>query len=160
MSEGLIFLHVDGKGETGYGTLYTSGSLGVIYTKSLEKHLYPKSIFSKVTDFYRVLSMDGVYLASQILEDKTLTTVISYDRGAKWERIKQPDGAECKKEPCNLQVYNSFSKSKDVIGAEPISIANAPGLIIVHGHVAASLQNTPPDVFISNNGGYSFFLVS
>lgn len=160
MSEGMIFLHVDNNGTSGHGILYTSGPLGLIYTESLQRHLYPEyqsSPYANVTDFYRVQSMDGVYLASQLLKDQTIRTVISYNRGVKWQTIDNLKGSKCQKKPCNLQVYNSFSRSQSVNGFEPVSISNIPGLIIVHGHVGAALQTTPTDVFISNDGGYSFF---
>ncbi|CAD5115363.1 DgyrCDS4342 [Dimorphilus gyrociliatus] len=158
MSEDLIFLHVDNPGDTGHGTLYTSGARGLVYSESLLRHLYPNTRTGDLTDFYKVLSMDGVYITSKILESTTIITLISYDRGAEWKSVPVPKNAECSMEVCSLQIYNSYSASQGVKGSRPVSVANAPGLIIVHGHVGDSLQRRDTDVYISNDGGYSFFL--
>ena len=40
-------------------------------------------------------SIRGVYLASQMGEENSIHTVISYNRGATWENIKRPQGASC-----------------------------------------------------------------
>ena len=82
--------------DTGHGTLYTSDATGVIFSESLKRHLYPN--FRDVTDFYRVRSMRSVYLASQLESDKSIHTVITFDRGATWQPVKRPAGVVCKDE--------------------------------------------------------------
>ena len=82
--------------DTGHGTLYTSGAQGVVYSESLPKHLYPN--YGEVTDFYRVESMRGVYITSQILEDNSIRSMITYNRGATWQTLGRPKGAMCKDE--------------------------------------------------------------
>lgn len=87
--------------DTGRGTLYTSDATGIIFSESLKNHLYPN--YEDLTDFYRVQSMRGVYIASQLMKDDSIRTVISFDRGGEWQPIKRPDGAPCKDE---TKVFN------------------------------------------------------
>ena len=65
------------------GTLFTSGSDGDFYTQSLTDHVSE--------DFYKVLSMNGVYITTQKQSDQSLTTLISLDRGAEWKPITVKD---------------------------------------------------------------------
>ena len=80
--------------DTGHGTLYTSGSEGIVYSESLRRHLYPN--FGQIHDFYKVKSMRGVYITSQMSDDDSIHTMISYNRGASWQKIPKPDNAVCK----------------------------------------------------------------
>ncbi len=50
------------------------------------------------TLFVQVKSIRGVYLASQLLEDNSIHTVITYNRGATWEKVRRPERAPCKNE--------------------------------------------------------------
>ena len=53
----------------------------------------------ELTDFYKVQSMRGTYLASQLSDDdQSIHTVISFDRGAEWQHVARPAGASCKDE--------------------------------------------------------------
>ncbi|GFR77046.1 sortilin [Elysia marginata] len=94
MSEGLIFMHVDNPGDTGYGTLYTSSDNGLLYSESLQHHLYPNG--NTAHDFYKIESIRGVFLASQMGWDKSIHTVITYNRGGEWKNVSRPLGSECK----------------------------------------------------------------
>ena len=83
--------------DTGHGILYTSDSTGVVFAESLINHLYPNYV--ELTDFYRVTSMRGTYLASQLrTSDQSIHTVISWDRGAEWKDVPRPANAPCKDE--------------------------------------------------------------
>jgi len=157
-SEGQIFLHVDEPGDTGKGTLFLSDATGVRFSKSLENHLYPN--FQDLSDFYPVQSMRGVYIANQLQSDNSIHTVVSYNRGADWQPIERPKGVPCADEnqKCYLHVHNAYSRSRGIRANPPMSISNAIGLILVHGHVAASLQTSDPDVFVSSDGGYNWRL--
>ena len=42
--------------------------------------------------------MRGVYLASQIDDDNSIHSVITFDRGASWQPVKRPQGVMCKNE--------------------------------------------------------------
>ena len=66
----------------------------MLYSESLQKHLYPN--YGDTTDFYRVQSMRGVYLASQMRDDNSIHTVISYNVGGTWHSVPAPPGVLCK----------------------------------------------------------------
>jgi len=157
-SEGQIFLHVDEPGDTGKGTLFLSDATGVEFTKSLENHLYPN--FQDLTDFYTVQSMRGVYIANKLESDNSIRTVISYNRGGDWQPIKRPKNVSCADETkeCYLHIHNAYSRARGIAANPPLSIPNAVGIILVHGHIAASLQTSAPDVFVSSDGGYNWRL--
>ncbi|XP_071809256.1 sortilin-like [Asterias amurensis] len=158
MNEGMVFMHVDNEGDTGAGTLYTSDADGIVFSVSLEQHLFPEG--STITDFYRVTSVRGVYLASQVEStDQSVHTVITFDRGGVWQPVKAPKDSKCKDSAtsCNLQIHNHYSQFKGVNApSAPLSQPNATGLILAHGNVADSLETHAPDVFVSNDGGYNW----
>lgn len=52
--------------DTGYGTIYTSDDQGIIYSKSLERHLYTTT--RGETDFTNVTSLRGIYITSVLSE--------------------------------------------------------------------------------------------
>ena len=72
-------------------------------------------------------------------KDLTLTTLITYNRGATWQRIDPPanENAKCNDDAkCSLQLHVAFSRSEYGAAPQgPLSIDNATGLIIAHGHV-------------------------
>ncbi|XP_071161157.1 sortilin-like isoform X2 [Mytilus edulis] len=156
MNEGLVFMHVDNPGDTGHGTLYTSSGKGMLYSESLQKHLYPN--YGDSTDFFRVQSMRGVYLASQMRDDNSIHTVISYNLGGTWHPVPKPEGSTCKdpKKECALQIHGTYSRSRGIISELPLSVPSATGVILAHGHVADALQTTKPDVYITTDGGYKW----
>ena len=69
MSQDLIFIHVSNPDSVDFGTLYTSGSTGVVFSESLERHLFTHNT---VTDFYRVKGMRGVFITSKVCEINAL----------------------------------------------------------------------------------------
>jgi len=157
-SEGQIFLHVDEPGDTGKGTLYLSDATGVEFTKSLENHLYPN--YQHLTDFYPVKSMRGVYIANQLAPDNSIRTVVSYNRGGDWQTVERPKNVSCEDETreCSLHIHNEYSRVRNIRANPPLSVPNAVGLILVHGHIANALQTSDPDVFVSSDGGYNWRL--
>nr|CDS16971.1 sortilin [Echinococcus granulosus] len=88
-----VFLHVDEPGDTGHGILYVSDSTGTVFTESLRRHFYPNH--ATVTDFFRILSIPGTFLATQMNPDTTLRTVITHDRGSTWQPLPVPEGLSC-----------------------------------------------------------------
>lgn len=158
MSEGLIFMHVDDPENTGTGTIYTSASDGIVFAESLLRHLFPNG--NQVTDFYKVESMRGVYLASQVYSDSTIHTVITYDRGGIWSPVRKPAEVPCVDTGvCQLQIHNQYSRLKGIrFPAGPISDSTATGLLLVHATVASSLELRPPDVYVTSDGGYNWRL--
>ena len=70
-----------------------SDSTGTVFTESLRRHFYPNH--ATVTDFFRILSIPGTFLATQMNPDTTLRTVITHDRGATWGPLPVPEGLSC-----------------------------------------------------------------
>jgi len=156
MSEEMVFLHVDKKGDTGHGDIYTSDERGIVYSLSLTRHLYPND--KGVNDFYRVKSMPGTYITSMLKLDNTVQSLITHDKGGVWKNIKAPEGSKCPTDrTCDLHIHNSFSASKDVkLPSLPLSSENTVGLILVHGNLGDSLSIKNPDVYVSGDGGLSW----
>lgn len=159
MSEGMIFLHVDDPGDTGRGVLYTSDADGIVFGESLRNHVYTNVL--EVTDFYKVESMRGTYITSRMNNDNSITTVISFNRGGEWGTIPLKE-EQCKNvnlelgEKCSLQIHNRFSRSRGVqFTMGPLSIPNAVGIILAHGHPGSAL-NRNVDVWMTRDGGYTW----
>ncbi|XP_039270860.2 sortilin-like [Styela clava] len=158
MSEDMVFVHVDADGGSGDGSIYTSDERGIIYSKSLDHHLYPS--LGSVTDFYKVSSLEGVYITSQLEhQGSTIHSMITYNKGGTWQNIDSPKNSVCPptEKVCFLQIHSLFSRSKGVAIPEfPKSSASATGIIIAHGNIGDALNFNTPDVYISNDGGYSW----
>ncbi|CAG5130317.1 unnamed protein product, partial [Candidula unifasciata] len=141
---------------TGHGVLYTSSSSGLVYSESLRNHLFPN--YNIVHDFYKVESIRGVYLASQMSDDKSIHTMITYNRGAEWKKVPRPIGVECQNDEKSgdryLEPTNGIALVHGESGDRYLEPTN--GIVLVHAHVASNLQTTPPDVFLSTDGGYNF----
>ena len=165
-SEDMIFFHVDDKGDTGYGSIYTSDSTGRVFDLSLRRHLYPNFSPSehrnKITDFYKVDSPDsyGTYITSRVLPEKSnsIETVITFNKGGKWQVISEDNvekiKGKCRDSICNLQIHNQFSLEKNIIPTSgPKTSKNAPGLILAHANLGDALTDTDIDFYISTNGG-------
>ena len=52
--------------DTGFGTIFTSDDRGIVYSKSLDRHLYTTT--GGETDFTNVTSLRGVYMTSVLSE--------------------------------------------------------------------------------------------
>lgn len=90
--------------------LYISDRRGTGFSLSLESIVY--STEYNLIDFYRVASLEGVYVATQV---DTITrygqTVISFDKGAQWRPIGKPLDDSCqseKPEDCRLQLHLDY----------------------------------------------------
>jgi len=73
--------------------LYLSDATGIVFSESLNDHLYPN--YEDLTDFYAVQSLRGVYIASQLSADNSIHTMITYNRGGEWQPIPRPEGLPC-----------------------------------------------------------------
>jgi len=157
MSEDMIFLHVDVPGDTGHGDIYTSDERGIVYSKSLKKHLYPNE--KSIHDFYKVKSLPGTYITSQLSDDNTVHSLITFDKGGEWKPIPSPAGLSCPttETSCDLQIHQMFSASKHIsLPSYPLSSNQSVGIIIAHGNIGDGLNMKPPDVYVSRDGGYSW----
>ncbi|XP_036373775.1 sortilin [Megalops cyprinoides] len=154
--EDMIFMHVDDPGaDTYFGTVYTSDDRGILYSKSLERHLFGGEGKS---DFTNITSLRGVYLTNVLEEDGRIRTVISFDRGGEWQLLNKPENAECGKNTknCNLHIHGEYSRFNGLAPMLPLSDPSAVGLVIAHGSVGDSVTSAWPDVYVSDDGGYTW----
>uniref|UniRef100_A0A8C6SD88 Sortilin 1a n=1 Tax=Neogobius melanostomus TaxID=47308 RepID=A0A8C6SD88_9GOBI len=162
-SQELVFMHVDDPGDSGVGTVYVSDDRGTVFSKSLERHLYTAT--GSDTDFTVVSSLRGVYMTSILTQDGAVETVITFNQGARWQLLKGPESSRCDSETsanrphrCRLHIHATYSTSLKLnVPMLPLSQANAVGLIIAHGSIGESESVLSPDVYISDDGGYSWF---
>uniref|UniRef100_A0A9J7Z076 Sortilin n=1 Tax=Cyprinus carpio carpio TaxID=630221 RepID=A0A9J7Z076_CYPCA len=156
----MVFMHVDEPGDTGFGTIYVSDDRGTVYSKSLERHLYTTP--GGETDFTNVTSLRGVFTTSVLVEDGSVQTVVSFDQGGEWVPLKKPENSKCDstaKDPemCSLHIHASYSTSMKLnVPMLPLSEPNAVGLILAHGSVGDAISMLTPDVYVSDDGGYTW----
>ncbi|KAG8589148.1 hypothetical protein GDO81_006276 [Engystomops pustulosus] len=159
-SDDMVFIHVDDEGDTGCGTIYTSDDRGIVYSKSLERHLYTKT--GGETDFTNVTSLRGVYITSVLSKDNSIYSVITFDQGGEWSRLNKPENADCDstakdKAKCSLHIHAQYSMSQNLaVPLPPMSEPNAIGIVIAHGSVGDAVSVARPSVYLSDDGGYSW----
>ncbi|XP_056886189.1 sortilin-like [Takifugu flavidus] len=160
----MIFMHVDDPGDSGVGTIYVSDDRGAVFSKSLERHLYTTT--GSETDFTAITSLRGVYMTSVLTEDGVVETVVTFDQGAKWQVLRSPQSSQCDSETstnrpkrCRLHIHASYSTTMKMnVPMLPLSQPNAVGLVLAHGSVGDSESVLSPDVYVSDDGGYSWLL--
>ncbi|XP_029509649.1 sortilin-like [Oncorhynchus nerka] len=161
-SDDMVFMHVDEPGDTGIGTIYISDDRGTLYSKSLERHLYTAT--GGDTDFTNVTSLRGVYMTSVLTEDGSVETVVSFDQGGEWRPVQRPRNSRCDTETitnrpdrCSLHIHALYSISMKMnVPLLPLTQFNAIGLILAHGSVGDPASVLSPDVYVSDDGGYSW----
>ncbi|NXK93023.1 SORT protein, partial [Formicarius rufipectus] len=159
-NDDLVFMHVDEPGDTGFGTIYTSDDRGIIYSKSLERHLYTTT--GGETDFTNVTSLRGTFITSVLSEDNSIQSVITFDRGGQWVPLRRPYNSTCDStarsgDECSLHIHASYSISQKLnVPMAPLAEPNAVGIVIAHGSVGGAISVMSPDVYISDDGGYSW----
>ncbi|XP_067437689.1 sortilin [Thunnus thynnus] len=154
--EDMLFMHVDNPGDTFFGTMYTSDDRGILFSKSLERHLFDGQ---RKSDFTNITSLRGVYLTNKLDEDGRIRSVISFNRGGTWSQLNKPENVECgeKVKNCNLHIHGEHSRNNRIVPMLPLSEPTAIGLVIAHGTVGDSLSSSQnPDVFVSSDGGYNW----
>ncbi|XP_076022393.1 sortilin-like [Genypterus blacodes] len=156
----MVFMHVDEPGDTGFGTLYVSDDRGTVFSKSLERHLYTTT--GGDTDFTNVTSLRGVFITSVLAADNSVQSMVSFDQGGEWRPLRQPANTKCDataKDPekCSLHIHAAYSISMMLnIPMLPLSEPNAVGLILAHGSVGDAISVMKPDVYVSDDGGYTW----
>ncbi|KAJ8370221.1 hypothetical protein SKAU_G00102490 [Synaphobranchus kaupii] len=159
-NDDMVFMHVDEPGDTNVGTIFVSDDRGTVYSKSLERHLYTTTGID--TDFTVVTSLRGVYMTSVLAEDGSMQTVVTFDQGGEWELLQKPGNSKCvpsakDKEQCNLHIHASYSTSMKLnVPMLPLTEPNAVGLILAHGSVGDAISVITADVYVSDDGGYSW----
>ncbi|XP_032377305.1 sortilin 1b [Etheostoma spectabile] len=156
----MVFMHVDEPGDTGFGTIYVSDDRGTVYSKSLERHLYTTT--NGDTDFTNVTSLRGVFITSVLAEDNSVQSVVSFDQGGEWVPLRKPDNSKCDataKDPdkCSLHIHAAYSIAMKLnVPMLPLTEPNAVGLILAHGSVGDAISVMKPDVYVSDDGGYTW----
>ncbi|KAK5863465.1 hypothetical protein PBY51_000494 [Eleginops maclovinus] len=156
----MVFMHVDEPGDTGFGTIYVSDDRGTVYSKSLERHLYTTT--GGDTDFTNVTSLRGVFFTSVLAEDNSVQSVVSFDQGGEWVPLRKPANSKCDataKDPdkCTLHIHAAYSTAMKLnVPMLPLTEPNAVGLIISHGSVGDAISVMKPDVYVSDDGGYTW----
>uniref|UniRef100_A0A8C1W0X2 Sortilin 1a n=1 Tax=Cyprinus carpio TaxID=7962 RepID=A0A8C1W0X2_CYPCA len=152
----MIFMHVDEPGDSGIGSIYVSDDRGIVFSKSLERHLYTTT--GGDTDFTNITSLRGVYMTSILAVDGSVQTVITFNQGGEWRTLQRPWNGECDSTTCSLHIHASYSISMKLnVPMQPLSEPNAVGLILAHGSVGGAVSVLSPDVFVSEDGGYTWF---
>uniref|UniRef100_A0A8C5CVY3 VPS10 domain-containing protein n=1 Tax=Gadus morhua TaxID=8049 RepID=A0A8C5CVY3_GADMO len=118
--------------------------------------------------FYSILTanQDMVFMHVDDPGENTVETVITFDQGAKWQALRSPQNGHCdmqtaanKPERCRLHIHASYSTTlKMNVPMLPLSQPNAVGLILAHGSMGDSVSVLSPDVYVSDDGGYSWLL--
>ncbi|KAM8753841.1 sortilin 1b [Acanthopagrus schlegelii] len=156
----MVFMHVDEPGDSGFGTIYVSDDRGTVYSKSLERHLYTTT--GGETDFTNVTSLRGVFITSILAEDSSVQTVVSFDQGGEWVPLRKPADSKCDataKDPdkCSLHIHAAYSTAMRLnVPMLPMTEPNAVGLILAHGSVGDAISVMRPDVYVSDDGGYTW----
>uniref|UniRef100_A0A8C5GAU3 Sortilin-like n=1 Tax=Gouania willdenowi TaxID=441366 RepID=A0A8C5GAU3_GOUWI len=163
-NEDMIFMHVDDPGDSGVGTIYVSDDRGTVFSKSLERHLYTTT--GSDTDFTVITSLRGVYMTSVLTEDGALETVITYNQGGKWQTLRHPQNSHCSTDSstnrpnrCRLHIHASYSTTMRMnVPMLPLCQPNAVGVILAHGSTGDAESALSPDVYVSDDGGYTWLL--
>ncbi|XP_076578674.1 sortilin [Chaetodon auriga] len=154
--EDMLFMHVDNPGDTFFGTMYTSDDRGILFSKSLERHLFDGQ---RKSDFTNITSLRGVYLTNKLDDDGRIRSVISFNRGGTWRQLNKPENVDCEEQVqnCNLHIHGEHSRNNHIVPMLALSEPTAIGLVIAHGTVGDSLSSSQhPDVFVSSDGGYNW----
>ncbi|XP_024139617.1 sortilin isoform X3 [Oryzias melastigma] len=180
--EDMLFMHVDNPGDTYFGTMYTSDDRGILFSKSLERHLFDGH---RRSDFTNITSLRGAYLTNKLDVDGRIRSVISFNRGGAWRQLDKPENVDCEAHvkkvgrhhrymrslryniptslcflflsQCNLHIHGEHSRKNGIVPMLALSEPTAVGLVIGHGTVGDSLSSSQyPDVFVSSDGGYSW----
>ncbi|CAG5927509.1 unnamed protein product [Menidia menidia] len=154
--EDMLFMHVDNPGDTFFGTMYTSDDRGILFSKSLERHLFDGQ---RKSDFTNITSLRGVYLTNKLDVDGRIRSVISFNRGGTWRQLEKPENVDCGDhvKSCKLHIHGEHSRRNQIVPMLALSEPTAIGLVIAHGTVGDSLSSSQhPDVFVSSDGGYNW----
>uniref|UniRef100_A0A7N6AMZ3 VPS10 domain-containing protein n=1 Tax=Anabas testudineus TaxID=64144 RepID=A0A7N6AMZ3_ANATE len=140
--------------DSGVGTIYVSDDRGTVFSKSLERHLY--STTGSDTDFSAISSLRGVYMTSVLTEDALVMHNIS--QVASLRCITNIDFIVVSLQ-CRLHIHGSYSTTMKMnVPMLPLSQSSAVGLILAHGSVGDAESAVSPDVYVSDDGGYSWLL--
>ncbi|EDV22902.1 uncharacterized protein TRIADDRAFT_64119 [Trichoplax adhaerens] len=164
-SEGQVYLAVNHR--SNLTNVYVSDVTGTKFTLTLDNVYDAPEVFWRLgrpyVDFYKVNSMLGTYIAnkasprSRILPSYTL---ITYDAGGSWRRLKAPsvdrngNSTRCSLPTCSLHLSMSFGR---LLGYDSlVSSKSAPGLIVATGNYGKSISFFRRNTFVSVDGGITW----
>ncbi|KAL1916286.1 uncharacterized protein VTP21DRAFT_5903 [Calcarisporiella thermophila] len=161
-----IWLHLTSNVKRGseWGTIFTSNSNGTYYRLSLD---YVNRDEKGYVDFEKMQGIGGIALANQVVnpnqanigDPKKLKTLITFDNGSRWKRIKAPEkDMDGKSYNCgencflNLHSYTERRNPQDMFSSSP-----AVGLMIGVGNVGDTLlPYLDSDTFITRDAGVTW----
>ncbi|CAN3357271.1 vacuolar protein sorting/targeting protein VPS10 [Diutina catenulata] len=148
-----------------YGALLKSNSNGTSYVLSLEDVNRNTRGFA---DFDRMDLLEGTLIANQVANPggarKQLRTLISYNDGGEWSRLRAPAkdskgnsyGCSPGSADCSLHLHG-FTERPDV--RDSLSSTGAVGILIGCGNVGSYLEPEDSDntaTFLSDDGGVTW----
>uniref|UniRef100_A0A3P9HUI0 Si:dkey-159a18.1 n=1 Tax=Oryzias latipes TaxID=8090 RepID=A0A3P9HUI0_ORYLA len=149
--EDMLFMHVDNPGDTYFGTMYTSDDRGILFSKSLERHLFDGH---RKSDFTNITSLRGVYLTNKLDVDGRIRSVISFNRGGAWRQLDKPENVDCE---AHVKKVGRHHRPVYSLSTETFFVTQPKKWNSAHGSVGDSLSSSQhPDVFVSSDGGYSW----
>ncbi|XP_051532314.1 sortilin isoform X3 [Myxocyprinus asiaticus] len=115
--------------------------------------------------FFSILAAnsDMVFMHVDEPGDGSVQTVISFNQGGEWRPLQKPWNGVCDTttehpDKCSLHIHASYSISMKLnVPMQPLTEPNAVGLILAHGSVGGAVSVLSPDVYVSDDGGYTWF---
>eukprot|EP00049_Salpingoeca_infusionum_P015412 m.299591 g.299591 ORF g.299591 m.299591 type:complete len:1139 (+) comp15872_c1_seq3:134-3550(+) len=146
--------------------LFASDNKGVDYTVSLNNVAYVSLVESQsdteIVDVFKVQSQTGTYIATWITSGG-LISVITFNKGASWQRLDKPVGADCRtgSTSCSLHIALEYSSALSGVPL-PLSTASATGVVLAHGHVGDMLSTSADtmQLYLSTDNGFSWKAVA
>ncbi|KAJ3107690.1 vacuolar protein sorting/targeting protein PEP1 [Phlyctochytrium bullatum] len=139
-----------------YGTLYKSNAAGLDF-EVVQKNLNQDHV--GFVDFEKMLGIDGIAIANtvantadvHVTKSKKIQTFITFNDGARWQRLNAPEGEDCNGDDCNLNLHH-FTERRDK--NDLFSTKAAIGVMAGVGNVGKYLSKyTDGDVFITRDAG-------
>ncbi|XP_077961906.1 VPS10 domain-containing receptor SorCS2 isoform X7 [Gasterosteus aculeatus] len=138
--------------------LYQSDPQGIYYSIVLENVRSTKQPEENVLiDILEVRGIKGVFLANQKIDGK-VTTLITYNKGQKWEPLVPPTTdmngkpISCKAPDCHLHLHLRWADNPYVSGTVHTK-DSAPGLIMGAGNLGSKLVEYKEEMYITSDCG-------
>eukprot|EP00118_Oscarella_pearsei_P002351 m.10303 g.10303 ORF g.10303 m.10303 type:complete len:970 (+) comp22172_c0_seq1:130-3039(+) len=149
-SEGQLFIAVNH--QTNLTSLYLSESKGISFSLTVGDVLTNSDqnwLDHKASVFlYKLEGIRGTYFANRNQNDESITTIVTFDKGATWNPISAPQtdlngkDTNCNQASCFLQM-----SSRGITSME-----TAPGLVWAQGNLGSSVRRSA-GTFLSRDGG-------
>eukprot|EP00118_Oscarella_pearsei_P006196 m.28141 g.28141 ORF g.28141 m.28141 type:complete len:1129 (+) comp30578_c0_seq4:23-3409(+) len=143
--------------------IYSSDESGRFLTLCIDNvHIYSRSSNSWATSppligFYKVLGVQGIYIANQATPQSLVKSMISFNKGGKWALMQPTDSAK-RTAKCQTNCFAHVHLWYPYNGQNDqgvFSSDNSVGIIMAHGTVGSSLT-TEASLLISTNSGLTW----